>query len=66
MKKQNEFLDYTISLQLYGNTNNLLSDIPNSQFCKKHQIKILKGYDYSIERGLVYPQDANNFIDNII
>ncbi|MDH7554674.1 MAG: CRISPR-associated helicase Cas3' [Spirochaetota bacterium] len=66
IKKQAEFFDYTISLQLYGNINNILSDIPNSQFCKKRQIKILKGYGYSKEKGLFRLDKINQNSDNII
>lgn len=66
IKKQAELFDYTISIQLYENNRNLLTDIQNSQFCRKHQIKILKGYDYSKERGLERSNHAIQDFYNIL
>ncbi len=52
IQKQAELLDYTIAVQLYGKNNRLI-EIKNSQFCKKHRIMVLRGYEYDETLGLI-------------
>ncbi len=70
LRKQAELMDYTIPVQLYGNMVSNLNDINGSQFCKRHQIKILKSFIYFSEIGLVkrkvHKIEESNESDNII
>lgn len=64
LKKQAELFDYTIPVQLYDKTVSNLREIPNSQFCKRHRIKILTGYKYCKEIGLYKSEEQLQ--DNIL
>lgn len=66
LKKQLELFDYTISLQIYGSTSNLLINISDSKFYRKHQIKLLNEYAYSKVKGLIRSKNTNQNIENII
>ncbi len=66
LRKQAELFDYTIPIRLYGNNRNSINDIPNSIFCKNHQIKILVGYDYSKEKGLTRSNNIDQNVENIL
>ncbi|MBZ4655789.1 MAG: cas3 2 [Thermoanaerobacter sp.] len=69
IRKQSELLDYTIPVQLFGKIINNLEDIPDSQFCKTHRIKILNGYQYFPDLGLnakKIESEGDNEPDNII
>lgn len=66
IKKQAELLDYTMPVQLFGESILNIKEISNSLFCKKHSVKILRGYSYSPDLGLtgkaIDIEENNNII----
>jgi CRISPR-associated endonuclease/helicase Cas3 len=65
LKKQAELFDYTIPVQLYGN----LKEISDSLFCKRHQIRLLSGYEYFPDIGLTgkaYKSEEGEEPENIL
>lgn len=66
IKKQAELMDYTIPTQVFSDRRKDLEDISNSEFCKKHNIKILKNVDYTYDLGLtgkaIETEEDNNII----
>jgi len=53
IKKQSELFDYTMPVQLFGKKILNLKEISGSLFCKRHRIRILTGYEYLPDIGLV-------------
>lgn len=53
LKKQAELIEYTMPVQLYDRCVKNLREISDSQFCKRHQIRILSGYEYIPSKGLI-------------
>ncbi len=66
IKRQQEFFNFTIPIQLYNNLTKNLADVPNSNFCKTRQIKILKNTQYDSEIGLRFINTNENKNDNFI
>jgi CRISPR-associated endonuclease/helicase Cas3 len=69
IKSQSELMNYTLPVQLFGEYTNSLLYISNSDFCKRHNVKILKNTEYSKEKGLIFKSMTNNIninIENII
>lgn len=65
INSKNEINAYCISTQLDKKTQTLLKDVFNSDYCKKNNIKILKGVEYSFEKGLTFIKDYKDY-DNFI
>lgn len=64
IKKKKKLLDYSFSAQIYKSRHELLREIP-SDFCREHHIFLLKGVEYTYEKGLVFLKDYKDF-DNFI
>ncbi|MEM5947973.1 CRISPR-associated helicase Cas3' [Spirochaetia bacterium 38H-sp] len=66
IKKQAEFMNYTMPMQIFNKQVKNLEDINKSIFCRKHNIKIMKNVEYTYELGLVIEQLQAEENDNII
>lgn len=53
IKARNKLKEITIPLQMFGSSASLTS-VPDSEYCGKHNIKIINDVEYSYEKGLVF------------
>jgi len=60
-----KLFEYTMPVQLYRKKQGLLREFCNSKFCKNNRIYLLKGVDYSFEKGLTFKKNYTDY-DNFI
>jgi len=57
LKAKSELMSYTFSLEIFSRQRReLLSEIPDSDFCKRREIFLISGVEYTAEKGLVFQE----------